>query len=741
MVYSNSLSLNETRCLLAHLMSKILTSDLVINSVKIILPQCCGLTWYNGRIFAVGKKGKFMSKKASARLLVAAGFLCVTYAQDLMAGSTPISNRTTLTRANNRIQTPEIELSETNRFVCPLTENKPHADLLAAVQNLSRLVTPVDKCKNDKASTNLNSAAKQMENAAQNLMGLYQDPSSLTSDPSALSSLQANVDQIFNGLTTFGDTLSAKAVLSDSECGSKIATIPGLITSMSDVVAQIAPLAIIAASLNPSWGTAAKIAVGAAGTTGVTKAISAMITQDVVDMENPENRLALLNNVCEFSKIFQRYRFLKLAQSGQIAELQQELGVLKTSMRNSVAKTIDPDLRDQINKRQQIAAKKQEIETKLKSEKRMLSRYQSQVSGTKANDEICAVGRELSLSEENAFPTITTQLHNEAASTNLTSSRRAQVVAADLARFPIDLSQVDIFNSEQMDRCVQLTRSYLRSISLAHQNLEESIRLLDASLANEARGNQGLVKAEQRLNLVNSEISKIDRVGKILEKLNQDNSVIDKNEIAIQMDMLKYSLFNRESLMSKPSPVRGWLEYNDQHFLRFGGKFEMEVKELQQMALDISRTGGSRYIVLSNLSNQTGYISKDQFNMYVLANQEQQAAEKLEPLNKDVIPAGTQQHTEVCRRLESAWIKYNSALDNLAAQEFMCRYIEPIFDVNVESGLVSICNPNIRIDGKIKQQSRIQQRFEKFQQKNGEIAGIVAKRLNDLNCSMPEISE
>lgn len=621
---------------------------------------------------------------------------------------------------------------------CPLVANRPHLDLVQAIQNLSRQVQPVQNCQDNADMKKMAELAEQMKAAGSGLSSSWTNPNSLLQDPQALNQFQGQVETIVTALNSIGQSVSSNSLI-DSDCGRQLMSGTGVLQAIGDLSTSLAPFALLGASINPSWSVGVKVILGLTGAGSLSKIITQMQDQENLKMANAENREAVIQNVCEFTRIAQRVRFLKLAQSGQIDEVTKELEGFKAQTQSLLSEKSSPRILALLESREMITSRLQIVNEQLKKDQDQMALLLRQIQPGD-NVGLCTDAKYLAekYSDQEAFPrtaldNFTLLIYNQAKTSQ--SQQRILDREADLrARL---LSMEDTGSFEKLQACSLVATSYM---SL----LQETIRLTALTARDhEASLNQQLIadkefssfQAEEQK--MNREVETLSRVTDILSRLSREDSVIDKSEMHIQIEQLKRALFNSEGWFSA-SPVMSWLNFSNEQHVRAGGRFTTEWNTLTQKLYDITPAGRGKYERLIAQGAAAGGLGIVANPLMKDIARDRSQAEQLSVLNLNIAPVGSIQHTESCRMLENIWTEWAAALDHLSAQSFFCQTIQSMVDGSVESKIVNHCFGDIGLDGKQRRVSTIQKNMQqltdlKFQER----AQRASAKLKELQCKMP----
>jgi len=650
-------------------------------------------------------------------------------------------------RGGNRAQTNEksamagVATSGVPGMSCPLIDNRPHGELLAAVENLYRHINPIDQCQNNSEVEKMSKLAEQLRSSGASLNAMWKNPDALVADPTQLSEFQRQMESMVSGMNMIGETLTNNSLM-NSKCGRQLMTGTGILQALGDLATSLAPFALLGASINPSWSVGVKVILGVTGAGSLSKILSEMNDEGVLDMKKPENRLAVLQNTCEFSKIAQRVRFLKLAQSGQIDLVTNELKMMKNRTQRVMLSQASDKVMTLVQAREDIQEKLEAARRQNRKDSSELNAMLRQLQQTQDDMLYCTEARFLAgnYNQEDQFPRTAVEnfrflIKNQG---NQMTQVQARILAKEL-QFRERLTAIPEANLEaRLNDCARSGKIYVEQLKQLVIGTDETIRKHELSLNTQLMKDPEYATYQAKERAAVREIETLAKVGSILERLNQDNSVIDKSEMHTQMYLLKASLFNSESFMRK-SPVYAWLDFSNEQFARAAGRFESEWNDMVNRAYKMTEAGAGNYERLVALGAATGGFVVMSNPLMEAIMRDRKASQNLGNLTLKVAPMGTAQHTAACQRLENTWLEWAAALDHLAAQDFFCRTIRNLVDGSVEKKIVDHCYGDIGFDGKRNRQSLISKNQTTLVQKSFKSrAQIVSQKMKELSCEMPD---
>lgn len=224
-----------------------------------------------------------------------------------------------------------IETSLVPGVTCPLVDNQPNQDLVLAAQNLSnQLGAFKSACSGGFIGTNtseVDTVQKQIESivaAGQALKGISADPNQIVADPTKIQEVQNNVAALIQGIQSISGVLSKNSLFGQS-CAQNLPTTTDIVMSLTGLVQAVTPLATKVLAVVPEFAPALPFVMGLSAAGNVAQVLGRMQEQGSLNMRDPKIRLAVLQNICEYTRIEQR---LSALNEGRLSDLQNDTGNL-----------------------------------------------------------------------------------------------------------------------------------------------------------------------------------------------------------------------------------------------------------------------------------------------------------------------------------------------------------------------------------------------------------------------------
>ena len=226
---------------------------------------------------------------------------------------------------NNPILGTPITINNLNKSMvpgvsCPLVDGTGSKDILAAAQNLHlNLASLIYQCGKNQNNQNANSnpyvqLIQNVATAAATLKKYTDDPLTAEKDPNFLMNVETNLTSVMNGVSAISTALANNQLVSAS-CN--VRTNSDVIQALGDLVQSITPIAMSVLQTQPEFAPAIPYVIGVEGVASMVRVIGKMRSMNMVNVDDPKVRLAILQNVCEYGRITERIKEARLsANSG-----------------------------------------------------------------------------------------------------------------------------------------------------------------------------------------------------------------------------------------------------------------------------------------------------------------------------------------------------------------------------------------------------------------------------------------
>ncbi|MEK2644058.1 hypothetical protein [Bdellovibrio sp. BCCA] len=620
-------------------------------------------------------------------------------------------------------------------YSCPLFDNRPHSELIAAIDALNKEVKASPECSGTPSAKSLEdngNAIKESIGVLQKIMDT-QDPNAVNTnqiDQSMTAALQA--------VGNLGDIVNNNSFL-NSKCGRQTMSTGKVLLALNDVINGMAPYALFAVSMSAALAPALPFVLGGAIATSGISAVAKMIDQNTLDMTNPEHRKAVLQNTCQFTKVAKKVRFMQLAQSGKIDKITQEL---EQSVDLYNAKFANPsrELSALLKYRDTATKVSEAVENQLASDRADLATVEQQIGQNNDDVMVCTLSNELVnwARDGKTFPA-SAFLNLQAATAQGDRAQKLQSVTmatlhATSMKKIADYAAKSSEDENALKLCAQAGRSWLsgvrQSISMTGAVVNKSKSDLETELSRSAEYRQWKIQ----FNRIEVEKVTIKRVEKAMQELAKDNSIIDRSELAQRMVNLKSGLFGSRSAWSWGTPpVLAWINHTKSMHDQAVSAFITGMREVRNDSYSLTDAGRGKHIKYT--VGGTPYTDP---KAQVEANKISQV---LGNINLTELPVGSREQELVCQKLESAWLDWSAAIDHLGAVQFFCDMIDPVLDVKMDSSVVIACRGYGQLNGTTYRESIVNQAKATLVRKGYQAdATLVSKKLKELQCPMPAVS-
>ena len=620
-------------------------------------------------------------------------------------------------------------------MTCNLVDNRPQKELVTAIQNLTRLVVMTPECATSNDFATGSDQAQKMMKAATDLQNTWNNPSGIGTDPAALTNFQSNLATLLGGVSRITQTLNDDGFLG-SRCGHKLMSASGILFAVSDLATSVAPYALFGAMTGSAMMTPAlPYVLGVAGVGTVAKLFKTMHDVNTLDTTKPENRLALLQNICEFSKINQQIRFLQLASSGQLKEVTREINESRNSRILSLQSQYSLRVSTIVNIRNQVAETLAQSKKTLLKDQVELKAVQDQLGSTTNTNLICSMAREVVTDvTDTEFPLRAIQnLKNLVAQEKQPLLAQKALLSSEekLRKVLLTVNTVDSVKDTQ--DCAARGKDYIDLLAKILAETDSANQKLSISLQKELGKDPEFSDYQKNEQVEKNRTATVEKVASLLQRLNLDNAVLDKQEANSQLIQLRHALFSSPAgipYMRGSAPAASWLDFSDEQYRIFLNEFKSNYNLLVKDALNSTITGSK--LEMAGMDASPWLINaQDVKNMT--------ASENLDILNAALVK-DPQNKQIICKRLEDIWLNWASTMDSLAAQDFFCQNIVPFFDRTTDSGIVKTCDDTRDLNGRVLVKSGTHKQQEYLATYFKKKAQIVSSKMEELACQMPTIS-
>lgn len=622
-----------------------------------------------------------------------------------------------------------------DQFSCPLFENRPHSELIDAIDSLTRAVNASPECTGNPSVKSLEQNGNTIKESIQVLQAAMalQDPNAVN-----IAEIDQTMTTAINAVNNLGDIFNNNTFL-NSRCGRQTMSAGKVLLALNDVVAGLAPYALFAVSMNAALTPALPFVIGGVVATSGVSAIAKMMSQGNLDMTKPDHRKAVLQNTCQFTKVAEKVRFMQLAQSGKISRITQELEKTVDLYNANFAKP-SRELTNLLSYKSKMDQSILESEEQLAHDKADLDAVEYQISQNQDELMVCTLGNELVAwaQDGKSFPA-SVFINLDKATQQAPKSQRLSAVTMNtihqtsmkrIAAFATSISE----NDGALTSCAQASRSWIASVKQSIAITQTIINQNRLSLEGELSANNEYRQWKAQYKKIELEKQTIKRVEKAMQELSKDNSIIDRSELDQRMSILKAGLFGRNSGWNIGTPlVLQWMNHTKAMHDRSVSSFIAGMEAAKRGAWSLTETGQGKALKHT--------LSGVPYNDRAMETRDVKLMNSLATMNVSMLPVGSRRHEVACQTLETAWLDWSAAIDHLGAIQFFCDMIDPVLDVKIDSSVVFACRGNVQLNGTKLRDSLVNRAKMTLTQKGYQAnANLISQKLKSLHCPTPSIT-
>lgn len=620
-------------------------------------------------------------------------------------------------------------------FSCPLFDNRPHAELISAIDAINKEVSAAPECSGTPSAKTLEENGKVIKDSALAIQGIMQSQDGTTVNPAAV---EQTMTAALGAISNIGSIINNNAFL-NSKCGRQSMSTGKVLLALNDVINGFSPYALFAVSMNAALAPALPFVIGGVVASAGISAVSKMIDQNTLDMTNPDHRKAVLQNTCQYTKIAAKVRFMQLAQSGKIKTVTQELEKKLDLYKARFAQPTQ-ELSQLLAYRDAKSKVNVAVENQYAADVSDLVAVEAQMGQNNDDLMVCTLATELAqwAKDGKTFPT---SAFNNLEAATAQENRAQKLQAASMKA--LNLTSIKRINETSpkayedeasLKTCAQAGRSWVAGVRQAVTMTYSLTTKSRADLETELSASTEYSQWKMQYNRIQTEKVTITRVEKAMEELSKDNSVIDRSELAQRMVTLKAGLFGSRSAWGFGTPpVMAWIDHTKKMHDQAISAMIYDMKELRKGAYSLTMSGRGQAVKVS----ATGVVYIDPNTEYESAQQ----ASSLATLNQSQLAVGSREHEVACQQLESAWLDWSASIDHLGAIQIFCRMIDPVLDSKMDKDVVKACRGDIQLNGQTLSMPVVegaQSNLVKKGYRND--ASLVYDKMEELDCPMPAVS-
>ncbi|GIL16614.1 MAG: hypothetical protein BroJett040_03650 [Oligoflexia bacterium] len=665
------------------------------------------------------------------------------------------SNGKTGGKADDGVIMRGIEVSMVPGVTCPLVDGRPRLDLVKAAQNLRNSMSLLNQCKNTAEVETMQKTLDSIMTSGTNLHGLAQDPAAVQADKTKMTSMQNDVSNMITGIDQVARFLQTSPVV-NSECGRDMMKSSDILLGLNDLIQAATPFAMQAIQLNPAFAPAIPFVIGINGVGAVAKLARNLHDKNTLNMEDSKTRMAVLQSICEYTRVHQRASSFKKAKTGEMKEATENMNrfsAVRASLRANMSSKVmqlETDFAPIKTNLKQAKTSADAIETEIKD-------IQTQVSDNADKTLSCFVARELVAGADNSNQLpgrVISNLRGVLANQDKVKVSQATMLSmgamlkAEASLRNQILSALDQTSEKQIESCAQQGQSYIEALRRIVVGTKSAIKSLTTVVDETMSKDPDYRSFKIQETSLQTEIDKISALTKsagVFRYIGQDNGVLDDSEIDIALREVKFALFGARkglnmSMISNllktagDSPALAWLNKIDEQMRLAQGDFTNEMKNLRQQLFSLHTRSGKMDFSYVDEKGRRIMLPPHKQNEQIF--NDLNLMQTLGPISTKMTPEGSDAHKVMCSRLDNIWFNWYSAVNHLAAQEFFCSNIRLFMDSTTERDLRARCVGYQDLSGKSLKKSEVEASRAELSKKSRSDALLIRKKIDELNCSM-----
>lgn len=619
-------------------------------------------------------------------------------------------------------------------YACPIFDNRPHAELIEAIDSLSTAVSASPDCEKTTSAKSIEDNNKAIKESITALSGVLEaDPTTVNA-----SMIDSNVTTALTAINNLGNVLNSNAFL-NSACGRQSMSTGKALLAFNDMVNGFAPYALFAVAANAALAPMLPIVIGGTIVTTGISVISKMIDQNTLDMTKPEHRKAVVQNTCQYIKVAKKVRFMQLAQSGKIEKISQELEHNIVLYKSGMSRP-STELTSLLAYRQKVSSTLTTMESQLKSDKNDMDAVNAQLKINSDDLMVCTLARELvnwgadgKTFPMSAFNNLEAAAAQGERSLKLQSLTLKSLNNTSMQRI-VEAADQSGASEASLKVCAQMGKTWITAMNQAIALTSNSITGNKVSLENELSENSEYRQFKSQYAKIQMDQITIKRVEKAMQELAKDTSIIDRSELDQRMVLLKNTLFGAKKIWGLGTPpVLAWINHTKKMHDQSISGFITSVGAVRAGSFSLTSAGRGEVVVKPNYGSPYMDARKQVEDGKISAN--------LGTITLQALPAGSRENEIVCQQLESAWLDWTAAMNHLGAIQLFCDMIDGVLDPKMDGTLMQACRGSIQLNGTVNALSMTNLARQSLT-KNGFAAQatLVEKKMKELQCPTPAVS-
>ncbi|MBN8537705.1 MAG: hypothetical protein J0M15_11685 [Deltaproteobacteria bacterium] len=559
--------------------------------------------------------------------------------------------------------------------ICSLEDNSEYSGLIGSVKALNENMNKVPtECKSANGSNTVEEA-KKLQDSASKLNDYWKNYSQSPLNPTDYSQV---VQSAVSSVSSISNNILASQ--SNEICGKYLKTNDGLafISKLSDVMMNLAPLAMVAKVLFPTMGVSISFIIGAGAVLQIVQMVSEMFLKDAINLEDPEQRKIILKSVCDYRKIQKNIDYMVLISEGnqKIADSKQQIETSLIELKNHLPAELKPKVDNYYTKRVELI----EIAKQIGMAKQYLEKINAALDVNSDLYYQCAAAAEImkksNLNTLKIFSEPTPNLPRNSSSNLNLDSLIIQSTSQSILYYKNKILTEISSKTPDFKNCAAYVKSWKENLASLTSQLASNNNKKIENLYLELQSDKRLKDWAKIMSEKNSDLEFFNRVQSFMANTTPKSAVISKADLYIEISKVRQFLLGEGKFsiqrLGKVTLVGAWLKLMREYYNKFEQSFQANFSQFNDR-LEVMKND----LTYSRVNEKT--LSKNE-NSLMSGNIEKISSEKY---NKN---SNTEPWLKVCFGLQSLYLESDKAMTFYKAIDFFCKTIE---DLKEEPGIDS----------------------------------------------------
>lgn len=559
--------------------------------------------------------------------------------------------------------------------ICSLEDNSEYSGLIGSVKALNENMNKVPtECKSANGSNTVEEA-KKLQDSASKLNDYWKNYSQSPLNPTDYSQV---VQSAVSSVSSISNNILASQ--SNEICGKYLKTNDGLafISKLSDVMMNLAPLAMVAKVLFPTMGVSISFIIGAGAVLQIVQMVSEMFLKDAINLEDPEQRKIILKSVCDYRKIQKNIEYMVLISEGnqKIADSKQQIETSLIELKNHLPAELKPKVDNYYTKRVELI----EIAKQIGMAKQYLEKINAALDVNSDLYYQCAAAAEImKRSNLNTLKIFSEPTHNlpRNSSSNLDlDSLIIQSTSQSIIYYKNKILTEINSKTPDFKNCAAYVKSWKESLASLTSQLASNNNKKIENLYLELQSDKRLKDWAKIMSEKNSDLEFFNRVQSFMANTTPKSAVISKADLYIEISKVRQFLLGEGKFsiqrLGKVTLVGAWLKLMREYYNKFEQNFQANFSQFNDR-LEVMKND----LTYSRVNEKT--LSKNE-NSLMSGNIEKISSEEY---NRN---SNAEPWLKVCFGLQSLYLESDKAMTFYKAIDFFCKTIE---DLKEEPGIDS----------------------------------------------------